>query len=116
MHSKKTELLSEVASYYANKLAEHGDTPQGVDWNGEESQTIRFEQLCKLIDLEKLAFSLNDLGCGYGALLDHLRGKHHACSYLGVDVSHEMIKVAEQRHAAADRARFHHLGRARRSG
>ena len=57
MHSKKTELLSEVASYYANKLAEHGDTPQGVDWNGEESQTIRFEQLCKLIDLEKLAFS-----------------------------------------------------------
>ena len=99
-------LLDDVATYYAEKLAVHGDTPRGVDWNGEESQMVRFAQLCKIIDSKTPSFSLNDLGCGYGALLDYLRDKHAACTYLGVDVSHEMIKVAEQRHAAADRARF----------
>jgi len=106
MQNKKTSLLDEVATYYAEKLAEHGDTPRGVDWNGEESQTVRFAQLCKIIDPKTPNFSLNDLGCGYGALLDYLRGKHANCTYLGVDVSQEMIKVAEQRHATADQARF----------
>lgn len=106
MRANKTELLNKVATYYAEKLAEHGDTPRGVDWNGEESQTIRFEQLCKVIDSKSSTFSLNDLGCGYGALLDYLRGKHSACTYLGVDVSHEMISAAERRHATVPQVRF----------
>ncbi|MFM5394384.1 trans-aconitate 2-methyltransferase [Aeromonas veronii] len=106
MQNNKTSLLDEVATYYAEKLAEHGDTPRGVDWNGEESQMVRFAQLCKIIDPKTPNFSLNDLGCGYGALLDYLRDKHANCTYLGVDVSQEMIKVAEQRHATAEQARF----------
>lgn len=106
MQNNKTSLLDEVATYYAEKLAEHGDTPRGVDWNGEQSQMVRFAQLCKIIDPKTPNFSLNDLGCGYGALLDYLRDKHANCTYLGVDVSKEMIKVAEQRHATVDQARF----------
>lgn len=106
MHNNKIDLLREVATYYAEKLAEHGDTPRGVDWNGEESQTIRFEQLCKVIDSEKSNFSLNDLGCGYGALLDYLQEKYSTHTYLGVDVSPEMIRAASQRYAAIPRARF----------
>jgi SAM-dependent methyltransferase len=102
----ETSLLTEVANYYTEKIAEHGATPRGVDWNGEESQVIRFEQLCKVIDPENTSFSLNDLGCGYGALLDYLRGKQSACTYQGVDVSHEMIIAAEQRHTADNKARF----------
>lgn len=106
MHNKKTEILDEVATYYAEKLAEHGDTPRGVDWNGEGGQRLRFEQLCKIIDQSAPNFSLNDLGCGYGALLDYLRDTHATCAYLGVDVSPEMIKAAQQRHANADQGRF----------
>jgi SAM-dependent methyltransferase len=106
MQGKNTELFSEVAKYYAEKLAEHGETPLGVDWNGEESQATRFEQLCKVIDPKKAAFSVNDLGCGYGALLDYLRDKQSNCTYLGVDISLEMIRAAEQRHTDEDRARF----------
>jgi SAM-dependent methyltransferase len=106
MQDNKTSLLDEVATYYAEKLAEHGDTPRGVDWNSEESQMVRFTQLCKIIDPKTSNFSLNDLGCGYGALLDYLRVNHANCTYLGVDVSQEMIKVAEQRHADAGHARF----------
>jgi SAM-dependent methyltransferase len=106
MQNNKISLLDEVAIYYAEKLAEHGDTPRGVDWNGEESQMVRFEQLCKIIDPMTSNFSLNDLGCGYGALVNYLRDNHANCTYLGVDVSQEMIKVAEQLHANAEQARF----------
>ncbi|WP_405120867.1 class I SAM-dependent methyltransferase [Pseudomonas leptonychotis] len=106
MQNKKNDLLSEVATYYAEKLAEYGDTPRGVDWNGEESQSIRFEQLCRLVDPVESTFSLNDLGCGYGALLEYLQDRQLACTYLGVDVSPEMISAAEQRHTVADKARF----------
>jgi len=85
-----SNLLADVATYYTEKLAEHGDTPRGVDWNSEKSQMVRFAQLCKIIDPNKTPnFTLNDLGCGYGALLDYLRDKHAKCSYLGVDVSHD---------------------------
>lgn len=102
----ETNILTDVAAYYAEKLAQHGDTPRGVDWNGVESQVARFEQLYKLVEHERSAFSINDLGCGYGALLDYLRDKREEFTYLGVDVSHEMIGAASQRHAATHQARF----------
>ena len=91
-------LLTEVADYYSAKLAEHGQTPRGVDWNGEESQTLRFAQLCQVIE-GSAPFSLNDLGCGYGALLDFLRTRFHAVTYYGCDVSVGMIDAATKRHA-----------------
>jgi len=95
----KSSLLSEVATYYTEKLKVHGETPHGVDWNSEESQSLRFEQLCKIIGIGKKGdFSLNDLGCGYGALLDYLHNKYSMSSYLGVDVSKNMILSAESRH------------------
>jgi SAM-dependent methyltransferase len=106
MHNPRLDLLNEVATYYAAKLFEHGDTPRGVDWNGEVSQTIRFEQLCKIIDPAKTALTLNDLGCGYGALLDHLKDKYSVASYLGVDIAPEMIDKAIHRNAHMPNARF----------
>lgn len=106
MKSKKTELLEEVAKYYTAKLAKYGNTPRGVDWNGEEGQILRFKQLCKVFDPEKSAFSVNDLGCGYGAFLEYLQDKYPESLYLGIDVSREMIISAEQRYATANQARF----------
>lgn len=108
MHSKeKTELVhKDIATFFDQKIVEHGATIRGVDWNSEASQIIRFEQLCKVIDPEISSFSVNDLGCGYGALLGYLRGRYPVFTYLGVDVSPEMIKAARQRHAGAHQARF----------
>jgi SAM-dependent methyltransferase len=105
MQEQKTDLLSEVADYYSEKLAQHGETPRGVDWNGEESQELRFEQLCKVID-SRTQFSLNDLGCGYGALNDYLAGRYSGVSYSGIDVSESMIRSAEQRLRGKSKTRF----------
>jgi cyclopropane fatty-acyl-phospholipid synthase-like methyltransferase len=105
MQENKTDLLTEVADYYSKKLVEYGESARGVDWNGGESQELRFEQLCKIID-GRSKFSLNDLGCGYGALHDFLVGRYPGFFYSGIDVSESMIRSAEQRYQGIHQARF----------
>jgi len=105
MKRTNTDIWVEVADYYAAKLAEYGETPQGVDWNSEESQVLRFEQLNKVIDAS-LGFSLNDLGCGYGALFDYLQSHYQGFTYNGCDVSASMIRAAQNRYAHHPNARF----------
>ena len=93
------EVLGKVAAYYAARLQEHGETARGVDWNSEASQTLRFEKLLEVCRGETV-FSLLDYGCGYGALLDHLRSGWPGCRYSGYDVAPEMVEAARRRHGA----------------
>jgi SAM-dependent methyltransferase len=85
-----------VADYYAARLRQYGETARGVDWNSEASQALRFEKLLGLCRGET-GFSLLDWGCGYGALLDHLRRLSVSCRYTGFDLSTEMIERARAR-------------------
>jgi cyclopropane fatty-acyl-phospholipid synthase-like methyltransferase len=94
-----------VAEYYSSKLAQHGQTAPGVDWNGEEGQMLRFAQLCKLIEARD-RFSLNDVGCGYGAFYDFLAGRYGRIAYVGIDISEPMIRAAEERYGTMPQARF----------
>jgi SAM-dependent methyltransferase len=99
------KFLHEVADYYSAKLAEHGETPHGVDWNGDESQVLRFKQLVKVVD-QKDKFSLNDLGCGYGALFDYLASNCQDFIYNGYDISVDMIRAASARYIGVNNAQF----------
>lgn len=99
------ELLHEVAAYYSDKLAQHGATPLGVDWNGPESQNLRFKQLCNIVT-DNTSFSLNDLGCGYGALYDYLANQYLQFSYLGIDVSDDMVRSARLHYKNSTNAQF----------
>lgn len=105
MQNDKTDLLGDVASYYSQKLAEHGKTPLGVDWNGIPGQYLRFEQLIKLLP-ESQPYTLNDLGCGYGAMLGFLMDIQPPANYLGIDVSDEMVVAARQGYGHLPGARF----------
>lgn len=99
-------LLEDVAAFYSSKLAEHGPTPRGVDWKDAASQALRFEQLCRIIHLAPV-FSVNDLGCGYGAFYEFLARAYPSFSYAGIDISADMIRAAEQRrHDRGGEARF----------
>lgn len=99
------KLLADVARYYDGKIVTHGATPQGVDWNAEAGQVLRFAQLARVLPAEG-AFSLADIGCGYGALFDYLAPVYPQLIYLGVDVSAAMIETARQRHQSQDNARY----------
>jgi SAM-dependent methyltransferase len=80
-----------VARYYDDRAREFGATPWGVDWTCELTQQLRFVQLLKVVGRRK-RFSLNDLGCGYGALLPFVRERWGAhVAYCGADVSAAMV-------------------------
>ena len=95
-------ILREVESYYTDKILEHGISPKGVDWNSEESQYLRFEQLTTLLK-DKSDFSILDYGCGYGALLDFLKVRFDDFEYLGYDISNEMLNRAKEKNPPAAR-------------
>lgn len=101
------QLRAGVAAYYTAKLRRFGATPFGVDWSSLESQRLRFMALMKLCDAGA-PFSLNDLGCGYGALLDYLDWRHPgaAIGYIGIDVSEAMIRQARRRYGGRANVRF----------
>jgi SAM-dependent methyltransferase len=87
-------LLQRVARYYASRLAEHGPTPLGVDWNGPESHSLRHRQFLRLID--DLEASVLDLGCGFGDFLSFLRQAGHRGAFVGYDIAPAMIDQAKR--------------------
>jgi SAM-dependent methyltransferase len=90
------KIIQEISNYYSGKINEYGPIPQGVDWNGFDGQKLRFQQLLQVI-ISKSNFKINDLGCGYGALVDHLEEIYKDYQYFGVDISAEMIGAAKKR-------------------
>ena len=100
------EIVERTLAHYREMFARHGDTPAGVDWNGAASQRLHFDQLMKLLP-EQGAFSINDLGCGYGAFLDRLVERYVTPpEYRGYDLSADMIAAARSRFADIRTARF----------
>lgn len=94
-----------AARYYGDKVRQFGATHRGVDWKTEASQTMRFDQLLRLIPVMNLS-TMNDFGCGYGALLDHLRRSGSRCRYTGFDISEPMIAQAVALHVSDVLSRF----------
>lgn len=99
------EIVARVARYYTRRIEEYGPTHAGVDWNSAESQLVRFQQLLRLCQGAE-HFSLNDYGCGYGALVDLLLREHRDFTYVGYDVSPVMIEHARNRHPGVASALF----------
>jgi SAM-dependent methyltransferase len=99
------DLRADVARYFGRRLREHGMTPRGVDWNSDAAQVVRFEQLLRVVDSSE-PFSLNDYGCGYGALLDLMLARGWPVDYRGFDVSEAMIEAAVDRVGEGPGRRF----------
>ncbi len=96
-----------IEAYYTDKIARHGASPRGVDWTCIATQDLRFVQLLKLCDFSR-PFSLNDVGCGYGALIGFIVRRHPQAGvdYLGVDLSSAMISRARRCHRGMPGRRF----------
>ena len=89
--------LEEVERYYTRRVLEYGATPLGVDWSCQATQELRFAQLLNLVNFAA-PYALNDLGCGYGALVAYVMKYHSRCNvdYLGIDISPAMISAARK--------------------
>jgi SAM-dependent methyltransferase len=109
MSEHRQALLQSVEAYYTAKVIEHGPTARGADWNSEASQHLRFQQLLRVLENERGPFSINDMGCGYGALaayLLHARGS--TFHYHGFDLSPAMIRLAREHYGHLVNCRFSH--------
>jgi len=98
-------MLQDIERYYSGKIATCGRTPQGADWRSAESQTMRFDQLLALIRPDG-PFTINDYGCGYGALVNYLENRGHHFTYRGFDISEKMIGEARQAHGQNPKCEF----------
>jgi len=87
------KIYNDIDNYYSDKLSQYGTTAKGVDWNGEESQFLRFKQLSKIINKDN--FLIADIGCGYGKYCEYLENNFCNYNYLGYDLSSDMIKEAQ---------------------
>ena len=98
-------LHGRVEQYYSSKVREFGATARGVDWNSPESQQLRFRELLR-VRTDAGPFTINDYGCGYGALADALEKEGRDFSYSGFDLSEEMLAQARSAHEHLGDVRF----------
>lgn len=90
--------LAPIAGLYEDSLTSHGETPMGVGWRTEDSQVLRFEKLLAVLEGDDGPIEVNDLGCGYAALYEHLeRRGTPLTAYHGYDISEEMLRAAGRR-------------------
>jgi SAM-dependent methyltransferase len=89
--------INQIKKYFGDKLDTFGATPRGADWNSEDSQVTRFEQLFQICNPAS-DFSIIDYGCGYGALVDFLLQKGCRFAYTGFDILEDMVVKAREIH------------------
>jgi SAM-dependent methyltransferase len=91
------EILNKVGKLYTDSLKEHGVDSKAVGWNDDDGQLLRFDKLVELIEQKDEEFTVNDLGCGYGAMFEYLeRNNFNIYEYNGYDISEEMLKSAKE--------------------
>jgi len=92
------EKFDEIRSYFQDKLDRFGNTPRGADWNSDEAQNTRFDQLIKVIETQN-DYSILDFGCGYGALADYLLTLGRDFNqFVGYDILESMVDKARLLH------------------
>ena len=83
------------------KIKEFGITPRALDWKNEKDQQTRFRQIGTLFG-NKEAFSVNDLGCGFGDFSEYLQKEFGTKAvYQGYDLVPFVVEIARQQHPHA---------------
>ena len=98
--SNNHEFLKDISKVFSFRVRTYGSTPSGVLWKNSRGQQLRFRVLSGILtDLNSTAkVSINDFGCGYGALYDFLLKipSMGELNYFGYDISKDMIETARK--------------------
>ncbi len=90
------EQLKKIKELYSKNLGEMGVSSKAVGWKTEESQRMRFAKLASVIHPSDSGITINDYGCGYGAMLKYFLENQRppVLGYNGYDISTEMLAAA----------------------
>lgn len=91
------EQINKVQQLYTNNIRELGISSLAVGWKTEHCQRLRFAKLASLIEDPSKGCTLNDYGCGYGAMLSFMMEdqRYYIEIYNGYDISPDMLAAAK---------------------
>lgn len=110
--SSKDNIGLNLQDYFTEKITTHGANFKGVGWNSSARQELCFRQLLRICEdpaSGRIAdnFSINDYGCGYGALVEYLvKYDYKFSSYTGFDLTKAMVDKAEELFGNLKNCRF----------
>jgi len=82
-----------IKSLYENRFREFGRSVKTVGWGAVEDQILRFDVLCRGLDIS--GCSVLDVGCGLGDLVPFLDQKTSGnYDYTGIDISEALVESA----------------------
>ena len=93
--------------YFEGLLAKHGENYLALDWNGPESQKLRYEILKEIFVYGKRASNISvlDVGCGLGDLFGFFKSERllaqHKIRYTGLDIAPKMLEAARRKYPEA---------------
>jgi SAM-dependent methyltransferase len=89
-----TEIL-EPGDFYNKRVEIYGLNSKSLGWQSYEQQTLRFDVLTTKLNLENK--TILDIGCGFGDLAHYLLKRNvNFKQYIGIDVSENMLDLAEK--------------------
>lgn len=104
--------LENLQDYFTEKITTHGANFNGVGWNSSARQELCFRQLMRICEDPASGsiadnFSINDYGCGYGALIEYLvKYDYNFSSYTGFDLTKAMVEKAQELFGEFKNCRF----------
>jgi SAM-dependent methyltransferase len=95
----KKEQRKRIVDRHRDSLTRHGYHPKALYWSSREIQEIRFRVLAEIGI--KSGDSVLDVGCGFADFKDWMMGLGRGINYTGVDLSPDLIRVAQEKHPDA---------------
>jgi SAM-dependent methyltransferase len=99
-------------AYFTETISTHGATFKGVGWGSSDRQSRCFKQLMRISEdptsgNRAADFTLNDYGCGYGALVSYLTEQDYRfSSYTGFEITPAMYDQAISKFGQVPGCRF----------
>ncbi|MEO6317029.1 MAG: class I SAM-dependent methyltransferase [Chitinophagaceae bacterium] len=87
-----------IRSFHHNAIAKYGPgTIDALGWISADSQSARFEALCRMANF--YGHNILDIGCGHGDLRSYIGNTCAVFNYTGIEQIPEILEIAVQRHA-----------------
>jgi len=95
----KKEQRKRIVDRHRDSLKRHGYHPNALYWSSRDIQEIRFKVLAD-IGIQS-GDSVLDVGCGFGDFKAWMAGQGRGVDFTGIDLSPDLIGVAQQQHPDA---------------
>ena len=83
-----------VKFFFNNRAKEYGADIKTLDWSNQKTQSIRFEVMSEIANLNNK--SILDVGCGFADYYTYLKEKDFDIEYKGIDISDEIVSLAKE--------------------